>query len=132
MDKQITVYVESCTMQIKLEPFFSRTPPLVKSKKLLGYVFQEPWRNEEAVTTLNTYLSQKQAEAKEAWEAASKRYQDEYVCTQFSYDLTAQQKRTVEAANRKMLNEVKRCKTAFEHWCDIIAHYETLKTKNHF
>ena len=59
MDKQITVYVESCTMQIKLEPFFSRTPPLVKSKKLLGYVFQEPWRNEEAVTTLDTYHKNK-------------------------------------------------------------------------
>lgn len=124
--------MESCTMQIKLEPFFSRTPPLVKSKKLLGYVFQEPWRNEEAVTTLDTYLSQKQAEAKEAWEAASKRYQDKYISTQFRYDLTAQQKRVVETANRKRLNAVKRSKTVFERWCKINAHYETLKTKNHF
>lgn len=119
-------------MQINLDPFFNRTTPLAKQKKLLGYVFQEPWRNEETISTLGTYLPQKQAEAKEAWEVASKRYQDEYISTQFRYDLTAQQKRTVEAANRKMLNEVKRCKTNFERWGKIIACYEMLKTKNHF
>lgn len=132
MNNQITVLVERCTMQINLDPFFNRTTPLAKQKKLLGYVFQEPWRNEETISTLGTYLPQKQAEAKEAWEAASKRYQDEYISTQFRYDLTAQQKRTVEAANRKMLNEVKRCKTNFERWGKIIAHYEMLKTKTHF
>ena len=132
MNNQITVLVERCTMQINLDPFFNRTTLLAKQKKLLGYVFQEPWRNEETISTLGTYLPQKQAEAKEAWEAASKRYQDEYISTQFRYDLTAQQKRTVEAANRKMLNEVKRRKTNFERWGKIIAHYEMLKTKNHF
>lgn len=119
-------------MQINLDPFFNRTTPLAKQKKLLGYVFQEPWRNEETISTLGTYLPQKQAEAKEALEAASKRYQDEYISTQFRYDLTAQQKRTVEAANRKMLNEVKRRKTNFERWGKIIACYEMLKTKNYF
>lgn len=132
MNNQITVLVERCTMQINLDPFFNRTTPLAKQKKLLGYVFQEPWRNEKTISTLGTYLPQKQAEAKEAWEAASKRYQDEYISTQFRYYLTAQQKRTVEAANRKMLNEVKRCKTNFERWGKIIACYEMLKTKNHF
>ncbi len=119
-------------MQINLDPFFNRTTPLAKQKKLLGYVFREPWRNEKTISILGTYLPQKQAEAKEVWEVASKRYQDEYISTQFRYDLTAQQKRTVEAANRKMLNEVKRCKTNFERWGKIIAHYEMLKTKNHF
>ena len=132
MNNQITVLVEHCTMQINLDPFFNRTTPLAKQKKLLGYVFQEPWRNEETISTLGTYLPQKQAEAKEAWEAASKRYQDEYISTQFRDDLTAQQKRTVGAANRKMLKEVKRCKTNFERWGKIIACYEMLKTKNHF
>ena len=132
MNNQITVLVERCTMQINLDPFFNRTTPLAKQKKLLGYVFQEPWRNEETISILGTYLPQKQAEAKEAWEAASKRYQDKYSSTQFRYDLTAQQKRTVEAANRKMLNEAKRCKTNFERWGKIIANYEMLKTKNHF
>lgn len=53
-------------MQINLDPFFNRTTPLAKQKKLLGYVFQEPWRNEETISTLGTYLPQKQAEAKEA------------------------------------------------------------------
>ena len=119
-------------MQINLDPFFNRATPLAKQKKLLGYVFQEPWRNEETISILGTYLPQKQAEAKEAWEAASKRYQDKYISTQFRYDLTAQQKRVVEAANRKRLNAVKRSKTVFERWCKINAHYETLKTKNHF
>ncbi len=131
MNNQITVLVERCTMQINLDPFFTQAT-LAKQKKLLGYVFQEPWRNEETIRTLDAYLPQKQAQAKDAWENASKRYQNEYTGTQFRYDLTAQQKRTVEAANRKMLNEVKRCKTNFERWGKIIACYEMLKTKNHF
>lgn len=131
MNSQITVLVERCTMQINLDPFFTQAT-LAKQKKLLGYVFQEPWRNEETIRTLDAYLPQKQAQAKDAWENASKRYQNEYTGTQFRYDLTANQKRTIEAANRKMLNEVKRCKTKYERWGKIIAYYEMLKTKNHF
>ena len=131
MNSQITVLVERCTMQINLDPFFTQAT-LAKQKKLLGYVFQEPWRNEETIRTLDAYLPQKQAQAKDAWENASKRYQNEYTGTQFRYDLTANQKRTIEAANRKMLNEVKRCKAKYERWGKIIAYYETLKTKNRF
>ena len=131
MNSQITVLVERCTMQISLDPFFTQAT-LAKQKKLLGYVFQEPWRNEETIRTLDAYLPQKQEQAKDAWENASKRYQNEYTGTQFRYDLTANQKRTIEAANRKMLNEVKRCKAKYERWGKIIAYYETLKTKNRF
>ena len=131
MNNQITVLVERCTMQINIDPFFTQAT-LAKQKKLLGYVFQEPWRNEETIRILDAYLPQKQAQAKDAWENASKRYQNEYTGTQFRYDLTANQKRTVEAANRKMLNEVKRYKAKYERWGKIIAYYETLKTKNHF
>lgn len=131
MNNQITVLVERCTMQINLDPFFTQAT-LAKQKKLLGYVFQEPWRNGETIRILDAYLPQKQAQAKDAWENASKRYQNEYTGTQFRYDLTANQKRTIEAANRKMLNEVKRCKAKYERWGKIIAYYETLKTKNHF
>lgn len=131
MNSQITVLVERCTMQINIDPFFTQAT-LAKQKKLLGYVFQEPWRNEETIRTLDAYLPQKQAQAKDAWENASKRYQKEYTGTQFRYDLTANQKRTIEAANRKMLNEVKRCKTKYERWGKIIAYYEMLKTKNRF
>lgn len=131
MNNQITVLVERCTMQINIDPFFTQAT-LAKQKKLLGYVFQEPWRNEETIRTLDAYLPQKQAQAKDAWENASKRYQNEYTGTQFRYDLTAQQKRTIEAANRKMLNEVKRCKAKYERWGKTVAYYEMLKTKNHF
>ena len=131
MNNQITVLVERCTMQINIDPFFTQAT-LAKQKKLLGYVFQEPWRNEETIRILDAYLPQKQAQAKDAWENASKRYQKEYTSTQSRYDLTANQKRTIEAANRKMLNEVKRCKAKYERWGKIIAYYETLKTKNHF
>lgn len=131
MNNQITVLVERCTMQINIDPFFTQAT-LAKQKKLLGYVFQEPWRNEETIRTLDAYLPQKQAQAKDAWENASKRYQKEYTGTQFRYDLTANQKWTIEAANRKMLNEVKRCKAKYERWGKIIAYYEMLKTKNHF
>lgn len=131
MNSQITVLVERCTMQINIDPFFTQAT-LAKQKKLLGYVFQEPWRNEETIRILDAYLPQKQAQAKDAWENASKRYQNEYTGTQFRYYLTANQKRTIEAANRKMLNEVKRCKAKYERWGKIIAYYETLKTKNRF
>lgn len=64
MAETITVLVERCTMEIILEPFFSNTT-LTKQKKLLRYVFQEPWRNLETINTLTAFLEQKQAEAKE-------------------------------------------------------------------
>lgn len=130
MNNQITVLVERCVMQITLDAFFTQDA-LAKQKKLLRYVFQEPWRNEEAICALGTYLSQKKAETKTAWAEASKRYQNEYTSTQYRYDLTEKQKRTVEAANRRMLNELKQRKTKYERWDKLTAHYERLKTKNH-
>ena len=116
-------------MRIHLDPFFARSA-ITNQKKLIQYIFQEPWRNEEAIRILGEYLQQKQAEAKEAWEAASKRYQGEYISTRFRYDFTAQQKRATEAAHRKMLNEVKRCKAEYEHWGKIVTYYSALKAKN--
>jgi hypothetical protein len=128
MADQITVLIKNCILQIDLELFFTQTT-LAKQKKLLEYTFREAWRNEKTISVLGAYLVKKQAEAKSAWSAASKQYQNEYVCTQFRYDLTAGQKRTAEAANRKMLNEVKRCKNKYERCVKIFDYYETLKTK---
>lgn len=132
MDNLITVHLADCTILLNLDSFFDRTVPLEKQRKLLNCIFRETQRNEENINILDSYLPRKQTEAKDAWEIASKQYQDAYISTQFRYDLTAQQKRSVDAANRKMLNEVKRCKTNFERWGKIIARYETLKTKNHY
>lgn len=116
-------------MQIDLDVFFDQTT-LMKQKKLLEYVFRETWRNEESIRALGTFLSRRQAETKKDWSAASKQYQNDYVCTQFRYDLSTRQKQTVEAANRKMLNEVKRCKSKYGRWVKIIDYYEKLKIKN--
>lgn len=116
-------------MQIDLDVFFNQTT-LMKQKKLLEYVFRETWRNEESIRALGTFLSRRKAETKKDWSAASKQYQNDYVCTQFRYDLSTRQKQTVEAANRKMLNEVKRCKSKYDRWVKIIDHYEKLKIKN--
>lgn len=129
MNNQITVLVEGCTMQINLDAFFAHAT-LIEQKKLFGYVFQEPWRNEKTISTLGEYLSHRLTNAKEAWDTASRQYQNEYICTQYRYDLTAKQKRTVEAANRKLLNAVKGCKIKYDRWNKIIAHFEMLKTKN--
>lgn len=90
---------------------------LLNKKKLLWYVFQEPWRNEETISTLGTYLPQKQAEAKEMWHKASVAYQDGYRLDN-------------ERNNKKLLSAVKQTKTKYERWGKIITHFETLKTKN--
>ena len=52
MNNQITVLVARCTMQINIDPFFTQAT-LAKQKKLLGYVFQAPWRNEETIGILD-------------------------------------------------------------------------------
>lgn len=129
MADQITVLIENCTLQIDLDVFFDQTT-LMKQKKLLEYVFRETWRNEESIRALGTFLSRRQTETKKDWSTASKQYQNDYVCTQFRYDLSTRQKQTVEAANRKMLNEVKRCKSKYDRWVKIIDYYEKLKIKN--
>lgn len=101
MGEAITVLVERCTMQIHLDAFFTQMP-LVKIKKLLGYVLQEPWRNEETIRILGTYLPQN--------------YLGEHLVF-------------IERNNKKLLTAVKQSKSKHERWGKIIAHFETLKTK---
>lgn len=45
-------------MEIHLENFFNGTP-LSKQRKLLKYVFQEPWRNENTIKVLEQYLTER-------------------------------------------------------------------------
>lgn len=125
MSEDITVLVERCTMQIHLDAFFTQMP-LVKIKKLLGYVFQEPWRNEETIRILGTYIPQKQAEAKEAWHKASVEYQDGYRLPQ---NYLGEHLVFIERNNKKLLTAVKQSKTKYERWGKIIAHFEMLKSK---
>ena len=113
-------------MQIHLDAFFTQMP-LAKIKKLLGYVFQEPWRNEETIRILGTYLPQKQAEAKEAWHKASIEYQDGYRLPQ---NYLGEHLVFIERNNKKLLTTVKQSKSKHERWGKIIAHFEMLKTKN--
>lgn len=113
-------------MQIHLDAFFTQTP-LIKQKQLLGYVFREPWRNEETIRTLSTYLSQKQSEAKEAWHKASIKYQDGYRLPQ---NYPEQNPVFIERNNKKLLIAVKQSKSKYERWGKIIVHFEMLKTKN--
>lgn len=101
MSEDITVLVERCTMQIHLDAFFTQMP-LVKIKKLLGYVFQEPWRNEETIRILGTYLPQ---------------------------NYPVQNPTFIERNNKKLLTSVKQSKSKYERWGKIIAHFETLKHK---
>lgn len=114
-------------MQINLDPFFERSAQLAKQKRLLEYVFREPCRNEKAISILDVYLPQKQAEARADWTSASKQYEDGYISTKYRCDLTAGEIQAAETANRKMLNKVKRCKSKYEHWGKLIAHYEKHK-----
>jgi hypothetical protein len=125
---QFTILVERGVIQINPDTFFEKAP-LTNIKKLLKLVFQEYWRNKETIVSLNAYLPQKQAEAKEAWAAASRVYQNGYTDVKFRYELTSKQKQTAEVTNRRLLAEVKRCKTRYERWGKIIAYYETLEAK---
>lgn len=112
-------------MHIHLDVFFTQTS-LVKIKKLLGYAFQEPWRNEETIRILGTYLPQKQAEAKEAWHKAASEYQDGYRLPQ-NYPRTNHA--SIERNNKKLLTAVEQSKRKYERWGKIIAHFEILKNK---
>ena len=112
-------------MCIHLDAFFMQMP-LAEIKKLLGYVFQEPWRNEETIRILNTYLPQQQAEAKETWYKTSVEYQDGYRLPQIYPE---QNPVFIERNNKKLLTAVKQSKSKYERWGKIIAHFEMLKTK---
>lgn len=126
MADPITVLVERCVMQINLDPFFSSCT-IAKAKKLFGYVFQEPWRNEDTITALADYLPQKADNAKELWHQASAAYQNGYVDTTYRYDLTDKQKSPIKAQNKRLLNEVKHCKTQYERWVKIVKILNELK-----
>lgn len=126
MNDQVTVLIQRCTMKINLDPFFTQNA-INKQKKLIGYAFEDPWRNEEAIRVLGAYLHQKRAEAVDEWAATSRRFQNEYTSTKFRCDITEKDKSTIDAANRKLLNAVKRHKANHDRWDKLITHYETLK-----
>lgn len=128
MNEPITVLVERCTMQINTDAFFT-TASLARQKKLLGYVFQEPWRNEKTIDTLSTYLPQKQAEAKEAWAEASVDYTNGYVDTSFRWGLRTKEKQAIERENKRLLAAVKRAKAKHEKYQKILTAFEAVKNK---
>jgi predicted transcriptional regulator len=128
MREYITVLVDRCTMQIILEPFFANCT-LAKAKKLFGYIFQEPWRNEETINTLLEFLPEKENEANRRWGQASADYQNGYKETKFIYGLTPEEKRKIERQNKLLLNAVKTCKAEYERRKKIHSLFATIKSK---
>lgn len=128
MREYITVLVDRCTMQIILEPFFANCT-LEKVKKLFGYIFQEPWRNEDAISALLEFLPEKETEAKQLWGQASTDFKNGYRDTKFLYGLTPEEKRKIEQQNKLMLNAVKTCKAEYERRKKIHSLFATIKSK---
>lgn len=126
---QITVYVDRCVMQIRVEAFLSESS-LTNIRKLFRLISKEPGNNLKAIATLDGYIPVKTAEAKEKWHRASISYTDGYVETKFKYDLLHHEKQAIERANKKLLDAVKQAKTEYEKCQKILIAYEDFKKKN--
>ncbi|MCI8388994.1 MAG: hypothetical protein HFE63_11105 [Clostridiales bacterium] len=124
-DRQLTVLVERCVIEINANAFFN-TEKLKNIYKFFGYTFQESYRNIEAIEYLGTYLPSLAHEAKEHWHEASMAFRDGYVDIQYGY---CRDKKTAERNNKKLREEVKRAKIAYDRKTKILAHFENIKSK---
>lgn len=115
-------------MQIILEPFFANCT-LEKAKKLFGYIFQEPWRNEDAISALLEFLPEKETEAKQLWGQASTDFKNGYRDTKFLYGVSPKEKQKIERQNKDLLSAVKSRKAQYERRAKINSLFATFRTK---
>lgn len=64
MAETFVILVDRC--RFELYPSYFEGAALANIRKVLKYLFQEPWRNEDTIARLGEHLTKKTAEAKEA------------------------------------------------------------------
>ena len=97
---------------------------LPNKKKLFRMMLSDPRNNADAIAATVSTLDQLIVESREAWREASVEFHNGYVDTKLRYELTRAQKSKIDAANKKLLNKVKRAKATHERMLKIKAAYE--------
>ena len=124
----ITFDMERCHIELNC-PYFIQHMTLAKLKKVFELMCTQAWRNEQAIDTTGRYIELCITEAKSQWHEASSKYQNGYVDTKFRYGLTKPQKQSIERENKKLLDAVKRTKTAYDRMVKVKDLFNATKQK---
>lgn len=129
MDNTVIKFdMDCCHIELNC-PYFLQHMTLAKLKKVFELMCKQSWRNEQAIDTTQQYIELCIAEAKAQWHEASSKYQNGYVDTKFRYGLTKPQKQSIEKENKRLLDTVKRTKTAYERMVKIQDLFNAVKQK---
>lgn len=99
---------------------------------VFNLIMQHSRDNAVTITELDSFFISRPAELKEEWSKASRDYQNNYRIPDraFHPEMTLKDVKTVQLANKELLNAVKKAKTRYEKMCKVKALYEDLKKKN--
>ena len=126
MTDSITVYYgENFSVVIHPVEFFNHA--YIKNvKTLINYAFNEQ-KNQDAFENIGRCLMTMVDEANAKWIEHGKDYIDKFVCLQFHYEWTENQKRIARANNEKMKRQLKRDKAQYEKIVKILNYYNKIK-----
>lgn len=133
-DKCVVVSFRYETAYFQLVYPTALSTQLYRLKKLFVYMTSDwNWRKEnaEAVLATHTALRTYVEETKAAWKEASDAWVNGYVDTKYDipYFHSPQQKKRVEAENKKLLNAVKRKQAANTRAERLLTYFESLMTQ---
>lgn len=74
----------------------------------------DPQRNNDSILEMLGLVAEAICDADEQLHKAVKAHSDEYVSTKFRYDLSASQKKYIEARNKRLYNAVLKTKKTYD------------------
>lgn len=118
-------------MTIRL-PAFLDDCTLANKKKLFRLIFEEPYRNEETIRTLDDYILEMSEDLKSVWTEKGLKYQREYEDPVYFLRQNPGKKKeavSIRAKNKRMLETVKSAKSKYENFQKVITAWNEAKLK---
>ena len=118
-------------MTIRL-PAFLDDCSLKNKKKIFQLIFEEPYRNEETIRTLDDYILEMSEDLKSIWAEKGIKYQREYEDPVYFLRQNPGKKKeavSIRAKNKRMLEAVKSAKNKYENFQKVITAWNEAKLK---
>lgn len=120
----ITVKRDRFRATMLLETF--RVLSMKKCETLMGYMWEEPFENRDAILALGPYLEATVKDAQEALKKARRTYADEWKDVKF---VRPHLKAEAEKHNAKLTAEVKRSQRKLDRAKKLLAYWQQLENK---
>lgn len=124
----VHVVYDRCHIDLNM-PVALRDMRQTALKKVWTLQCKQPWNNTESIVEMERWIHTVIETASDDWRASSQDYQNGYKSTQFDYLLTEEQKRKIEANNKKLALAVKRKKSVYDRSVKLLEQFSEIKQK---